>query len=213
MADTKSLKDRIYDNVLEDILQGNYPANAVINERMLIEKYDVSKTPIREALVQLCNEGMLKNLPRFGYQLTPITPKEILDIMELRLLLELGALEKTMGVITDLQIAQLEANVVRARALAAEKNVKTHWFHNITFHLLLCSFCQNDFIYESLERTLHFCSRGAGQYFKKAWSEKKTSDGTEHGILIGALRERDLPLARETLARDIGSMKSEILDA
>lgn len=213
MTETKSLKDRIYDNVLEDILQGKYPLNAVINERMLIEKYNVSKTPVREALVQLCNEGMLKNLPRFGYQLTPITPREVRDIMELRLLLELGALEKTMGVITVAQISQLEANVEQAKALAVERNIKKHWFHNITFHLLLCGFCENEFIYGSLERALHFCSRGAGQYFKKAWSEQKLSDGTEHRILIGALRARDLPLARETLARDIGSMKSELLDA
>lgn len=212
MNGEKSLKDKIYDSVLEDLLQGRYMPNSIINERMLIDEYKVSKTPVREALVQLCNEGMLKNLPRYGYQLTPITPKEISDIMDFRLLLELGALEKTMGGITEAQLAMLEANVEQARILADEKNIKKHWFHNITFHLLLCSFNENQFVYEALERALHFCSRGAERYFKKTWSERKLSDGSEHRILIGALRARDLPLAKATLARDIGSMKGELLD-
>ena len=213
MTEKKSLKDRIYESVLEEIFEGRYLPNAIINERMLIEKYGVSKTPVREALVQLCTEGILNNLPRFGYQLVPITPQEIGDIQELRLLLELGALEKTMQTITEEQLAQLEKNVESAQSLVEDRDIKKHWFQNISFHLLLCSFCGNAFIYEHLDRVLHFCSRGAGQYFQKTWSESKLSDANEHRALIEFIRRKDFERAKETLARDVSAMKNEILNS
>ena len=50
----QSIKTQVYESVLKDILDGVYQPNAVINEKTLMEKFGVSKTPIREALVQLC---------------------------------------------------------------------------------------------------------------------------------------------------------------
>lgn len=213
MNNKKSLKDQIYEKVLEEIFQGKYLPNAILNERKLIEKYGVSKTPVREALVQLCNDGILKNLPRYGYQLVPITPQEIGDIQELRMLLELGALEKTMPIITEAQLVELEQNVLSAKTLVNDRDVKKHWFQNISFHLLLCSFCGNSFLYEHLERVLYFCSRGAGQYFQKTWSESKLSDATSHSTIIESIRKKDFEYAKETLAKDIAAMKNEILNS
>ena len=48
-----SVKDRVYEEVLAHILNGDYPANTILNEKDLIEKYSASKTTVREVLVQL----------------------------------------------------------------------------------------------------------------------------------------------------------------
>jgi DNA-binding GntR family transcriptional regulator len=213
MEENRSLKNFIYDSVFEDIVQGVYPVNTILNERVLIEKYNVSKTPVREALVELCNEGLLKNIPRYGYQLVPITLKELSDIQDLRLILELGALEKVIGHITEDQLAQLVANVEKAQEIASEKDIKKHWLHNISFHLLLCSFCGNEFIYRDLEKVLLFCSRGANQYFSNTWSRSKIADSIDHLQLIDAIRQKDLVLAKETLTKDICSMRDVILNS
>ena len=51
-----SVKDRVYEEVLAHILNGDYPANTILNEKDLIEKYSASKTTVREVLVQLCSQ-------------------------------------------------------------------------------------------------------------------------------------------------------------
>ena len=65
----ENLKKKVYDDVLQSIVRGEYSADDIISEGMLIEKYNVSKSPVREALVQLCSENVLKSIPRCGYHL------------------------------------------------------------------------------------------------------------------------------------------------
>ena len=48
----------------------------------MIEKFGVSKSPVREALVELCKDGVLINIPRMGYQVRAVTLKEIMDILK-----------------------------------------------------------------------------------------------------------------------------------
>ena len=48
-----NLKKKVYDDVLQSIVRGEYSADDIISEGMLIEKYNVSKSPVMEALVQL----------------------------------------------------------------------------------------------------------------------------------------------------------------
>ena len=69
MSGNIKLKDQIYENILNEIIDGNYRQNDIITERELIEKYGVSKSPVREALVELCNEKILESRPRMGYQI------------------------------------------------------------------------------------------------------------------------------------------------
>lgn len=60
MSENIKLKDKIYDKVLNEITEGYYQQNQIITERELIEKYGVSKSPVREALIELCNEKCWK---------------------------------------------------------------------------------------------------------------------------------------------------------
>lgn len=69
----ENLKKKVYDDVLQSIVRGEYSADDIISEGMLIEKYNVSKSPVREALVQLCSENVLKSIPRCGYMVVKLT--------------------------------------------------------------------------------------------------------------------------------------------
>ena len=64
----ESLKNMVYQAILNGIFTDEYKPNQIINEQELVQKFGCSKTPIREALVTLCNEGILRSFPRFGYQ-------------------------------------------------------------------------------------------------------------------------------------------------
>ena len=136
----QSIKSQVYEGIMKDILDGVYKANDIINEKTLMEKYGVSKTPVREALVQLCSEGVLNNIPRFGYQLMAILPNQIMEIIEFRKIIELGALETCFAHLTSEQLLQLKRLNEEAARITYTKDPKIHWEANNRFHKTLCSF-------------------------------------------------------------------------
>lgn len=77
---------------MSDIIQGIYKQNEIITEKQLIAKYGVSKSPIRDALIELCKEGVLISHPRYGYEVVRINEKEILDVVDFRILVEIRLL-------------------------------------------------------------------------------------------------------------------------
>ncbi len=211
MATPTSLSEKVYQDIINDVVKGVYTPDKILNEKTLVEKYQISKTPVREALVRLCSEGVLKNLPRYGYQVVPISPQEIHDCMGFRVVLELGALERSIERITPKEVALLEENVSQAESLAGEMSGLKHWEHNVAFHLLLCSFAKNTFFDESLRRVLQFHSRAANQYFVKLWSENQEADISKHRKLVEALKKKDLPEASTILKEDISFIFTSLL--
>ena len=75
MKGKDSLKDAIYNAILESIISQEYRPNQVLNEKTLVEKYGCSKSPVREALVSLCNDNVLRNIPRYGYEVVNVRPQ------------------------------------------------------------------------------------------------------------------------------------------
>ena len=63
----ETLKERVYRGIYEAVTNGEYRPNDILTENQMIEKFGVSKSPVREALVELCKDGVLINIPRMGY--------------------------------------------------------------------------------------------------------------------------------------------------
>ena len=63
-----SRRNQIYNSILESILNLEFQPEQIISEPYLISKLNCSKTLVREALVSLCDDGVLKSIPRCGYR-------------------------------------------------------------------------------------------------------------------------------------------------
>ena len=207
----QSIKSQVYEGILNDIMDGVYPSNAVLNEKTIVEKYQVSKTPVREALVQLCSEEILKNIPRFGYQVVPISPSEILEIIEYRKVIELAALELSFPRLTEVEFEELKKLNEESRKIVEVKEPRTHWRRNEEFHRYLAGYCSNKFLQQALDTSLNFCTRISNQYFTKLWNESKQADAINHVVLVEAMEAGDLDKAKNILSGDIDSFKNEIL--
>ena len=88
----ETLKERVYRGIYEAVTNGEYKSNDILTENQMIEKFGVSKSPVREALVELCKDGILTNIPRMVT--VRLYLKEIIDILEFRVDVELGGLRK-----------------------------------------------------------------------------------------------------------------------
>lgn len=104
----ENLKEKVYQGIYDDVTNGIYKQNDILTESRLIEQYNVSKSPVREALIELCKDGILKNIPRMGYQVMPVTLKEVIDILELRADIETSGLRKAYPIINEKQLKILD---------------------------------------------------------------------------------------------------------
>ena len=68
-----TLKEKIYSTIMEQIMTGRISPDEFLTEARLAEQFQASRAPVREALVALCNERILRNIPRVGYRLVTIS--------------------------------------------------------------------------------------------------------------------------------------------
>lgn len=87
------IRDRVYSYLKEAILQGEYQAGDRLVERELAEKLNISRTPIREALLRLESQGFVKTLPRKGVVVAEISHEELLEVFMILSSLEVLAVK------------------------------------------------------------------------------------------------------------------------
>jgi DNA-binding GntR family transcriptional regulator len=130
----ETLKERVYRGIYEAVTNGEYRPNDILTENQMIEKFGVSKSPVREALVELCKDGVLINIPRMGYQVRAVTLKEIMDILEFRVDVEVGGLRKSFPVLTRENINMLRMIAEKHNA-DEDRIVSNNWQRNYEFHI------------------------------------------------------------------------------
>jgi len=74
-----SLADRIFRSIRNKIITWQISSDQVLVEARLAEEYNVSKTPVREALALLSQEGLVEVIPRVGYRVTPISVQDVYE--------------------------------------------------------------------------------------------------------------------------------------
>lgn len=145
-----------------------------------------------------------------GYQISMITPREIVEMLEYRKIIEVGALEQCFFRITEAQMDELRELNDYARSIAGSQDAKDHWNINERFHKKLCSFSENRYLQKALDDSMKACTRIANQYFVKVWEENQEEDGN-HYKLVKAMEEKDFETAKEILIYDIGMMRDKML--
>jgi DNA-binding GntR family transcriptional regulator len=79
---------RAYDHVKQAILDRAYPGGALLSEGEIATEVGVSRTPVREALLRLETEGLVRLYPKRGALVLPVSPQEVSDVLETRELVE-----------------------------------------------------------------------------------------------------------------------------
>ncbi len=196
-----SLKDTIYKAILQDILSYEYKPNDILNEKMLVEKYGCSKSPVREALLELCTENVVRSIPRCGYEVIRVTRDDVREMLQYRYILESGLLMAHLAAFSDAQIERLAA--IDEKCSKAE-DMWEHWAYNTEFHLKMALFCGNSYAAESLQRCMDRLKRAYAQFY---WDDPEgvhfSKDTRNHEAVLAALRSRDEEALAAALAEDM----------
>jgi DNA-binding GntR family transcriptional regulator len=149
-----TLKSQVYNALFSDIINGVYPVDTVLTEKFLIEKYDVSRAPIREALTQLTGTLLLTSIPRQGYKIIEPSQQQLLEITKFRSALESSFLESYFIYVDKFHLKELQS-LCTDYINCPESDFMAHWHCNCQFHLKLFSIYGNKYAYKLLEDALN----------------------------------------------------------
>ncbi|MGV2950837.1 GntR family transcriptional regulator [Glutamicibacter sp. AGC46] len=179
--------DSIHAQLKDDLLQGAFQPGDALREVALAERFGVSRTPVREALTRLLHEGLLERRAR-GLFVKEIDPEQIMQVYDLRILLEGQAAQEAASVRTEVDLMRLQALVDRDRALA-EPDDATRLATNIEFHRALWRAAHNPVLEDLLERlaTHQIHAPTSTLSVGSRWTEALE----EHQCIVDNIRERD----------------------
>ncbi|EIK45889.1 GntR family transcriptional regulator [Cellvibrio sp. BR] len=113
MKETKKIipvRDQIADQIRSDIIAGDMPPNAKLNEVALAERFGVSRGPVRDVLLQLTKEGLLVAKNNCGVSVNSVLSPELQELMiDIRTKIELHAVKSLKGKLQEADFAELDA--------------------------------------------------------------------------------------------------------
>ena len=203
------LKEKVYSTILSSVISGKYPAGSFINEKTLCGELQASRAPVREALIELCAQDILKSYPRKGYLVVKYTERELHELVDFRILIECDSLRRNFDKITSTQIAQLDAIVQNEFLLLFKQDVRDYWNSSINFHMTLAANLENTYTYKQLYAALNASMRGYLQLYWHEWTHNGFPPPSElHAKVVACIREGDRDQAIEYLREDIDTFGS-----
>jgi len=206
-----SLAEQAYLRLRQDILICDLAPGQVVTERELAARYEMSKTPIREALTQVCHDGLVRRLPGRGYMVAPITVKDLRDLFDMRLILEVAAAERVAGEASTVLVAQLQKlSTIRYDPVDSHSHVQ-FLNGNRIFHLTLADAAGNRRLTQTLEGLLLELDR----YFHLGLRLRDSSDEMqqEHEEVVQALQSGDAARLKVCIEAQVLTSRNRILEA
>jgi len=136
----------IADELESLIFQGLFKDGARLDEVQLAERFDVSRTPIREALQRLSLSGLVEQIPRRGVFVRQPGPVELLEMFEVMAELEAASARLAASRITDAALAELQAINTRCEAAVGAQDYDGYYQENAEFHAMLYRQSGNRFL-------------------------------------------------------------------
>jgi GntR family carbon starvation induced transcriptional regulator len=202
------LSEQAYQLLRDRILRGVIAAGEKLKIDVLQRDYQISSSPLREALNRLVAENLVTADDRRGFRAAPMTAKDLMDLSAIRIVVEPGALDASMKAGSDAWEAQVVAAFYRLdriehRIAAGEMTRDDEWTaRHKDFHISLISACGS-------ERLVELCSKLFDQserYRRLSASLRRSPRNTasEHKRLMETALARDpaaVPLLREHIER------------
>lgn len=153
----RSMAEQVYDLLRTRILDHDLMPGERLLEVAVSESLKVSRTPVREAFRLLQQDDLVERIPQGGVRVTDLPVDELREILVIRKILEVHAVELASERITQKEIDKLEAIVAAAEEMVvAESNGEKIDFArlshlNTTFHDLICSCARSSYLNKTLE--------------------------------------------------------------
>lgn len=195
--DPKTLRDSVTGTIRRAILRGNLLPGEQVNQAQIAEKLGVSRGPVREALRQLEEEGLIQNIAYKGTFVTEITPEYIEELFSIRRVLEGFAVRRTVEVAQSDDLNTLRATVDGMREAVEVSDLDRSGELDLRFHYLICRSAHHNLLmqmWRSIESGLRLCLA----HGHRVYEDPRDIVGT-HPDILEAIEAKDADRAAELL--------------
>ena len=186
------LSNQIYELLRSELRSGKYAADTRFTEPAIAEDLQTSRTPVREALFQLVNNGLLCEFDR-GYGLPKLSAVDVQHMMEIRISLETMAIEKLCESVNEEQLKMLNKAVANEQKSVSKKDPADFIIANNTFRELLYELTGNPHLAETAE--LYSDRLQIFRVLTLRESENRKFVSGEHKKLVAAIADKNKKLA------------------
>ncbi len=200
--------DYVYHALRHKIISKELKPGQRLPEVGLAEEMQLSRTPVREAIRRLANEGLVIIIPNSGARLASPSMEEMENAYEVREHLETLAVHKAASRITPLQLCRLEEAIQEEEEIFKQRDTEAYLDINVTFHQIIAESSGNVVLKEYIDNIL--ARTNVYMVFYESFFDFDTNPSLEeHRQLHEALRLKDPNLAVALMRRHVNlSMKS-----
>lgn len=201
-------RDWVFQVIRTAIVRGELPGDMPLRQDEISTALSVSHIPVREAFRQLEAQGLVRIYPNRGAVVTKLSCKELSDVMDTRILLEVGALRLALPHIT-------EEDLARARELlelfSKEKDPIKGAELNLKLHFSLYDPCDNQTLLSIIDQMHANVDRYITPFFGKEEVSAELYTVDEHSQIISACESKDTELATAILRTHLQRTKNLLL--
>jgi len=205
-----SVREKTYGYLKSNILSGRFVPGERLAEEHLAEELGVSRTPVREALHKLEQEGLIEPLESRGFRDPHDSPEEIEDLFDIRTVLEGYTLKIICERITDEQIEKLEEMIDKAEDALRRKRIDEVFQWNTQFHDTLHSLVADKRRFHSLIVNMRkYVLRYRKDTLQNLSAGKRAING--HRQILLSLKLKDPELCERVMRNHIRQSKEDAL--
>jgi DNA-binding GntR family transcriptional regulator len=185
----RSLRQKVYEGIMQEIVTCKLPPGATISELQFVEQFQVSKTPIREALTALQKDGLVHYTPNRGFMVAPISIRDVQEIFDARIFFETNLFHLALANLNEENIAILETLSLVEEDTSSPAELDSVMKTNELFHLEIARIAGNSRLFEYYRTLLNEAQR-------LIYLDLKNSNithiwHTSHHTIMDAIRNRD----------------------
>jgi DNA-binding GntR family transcriptional regulator len=205
----RTLAAAIAARLRQDILDGKHKGGEQLRQDALAEAHGVSRIPVREALLQLEAEGLVRIAPHRGAIVSEISPLEIADVFDLRVMLEARLLRASAPRLTAHDLAEVDRLAEAFAAVLKQGNLANSGALNAEFHMAL-------YARADLPRTSAIVAgllQASDRYTRLQLSRSAALDRAqrEHFALARLCRAGRIEEAAEALTKHIEGVRADLM--
>ena len=206
-----TLQALVYDQIKDLLISGQQEFDAIYSANKFAEILGVSRTPVREALLQLSAEGLLIPIQGRGFKIKEFSEKQIRDFFETRKMIEAFVIERLMGVITEKDLGRLEDSLKQMVKRAKVGDIYGFLEADKAFHMNLIHRYDNRLLVTITENIRNLISI----FGQKALSSYGRTQEViyEHQSILDALNGRDGKKAVEAMIYHLNTTERYLIES
>ncbi len=199
MLNLKSLREQVYQYLRDEMQAGRLKPGAIIDLAAVARTLGISKTPLREALIQLEAEGFVQNLPRRGVRVAVLSLKDVRNLYEIIGTLEAGIIQTCHDQLRPDRILMMEQLNERMRRALAVPDFDRYYHLNLRFHGAFVELTDND----ELKRMISIMKLRLYDFPRRSYlKDWELGNCQEHDLFIEHLKE-GRPAEAARVMRDV----------